>query len=74
MIAYTTAERAYDWWYTKDLGAVGVTTGPCPRVVRKVDVEDARAEQQLARYCSGLHMAVDQVGYDKLVEYKLVIG
>jgi len=73
MRCYTTAEKAYDWFGTRELAAVaGHTTGKFPKVVRLVELEDGRAEAQRARYASGLHLVADELEFIKLVGYKIV--
>lgn len=69
-ITYTTAPRDYDWFGTHEVEAVAGTSGG--KVVRKVSGPSERVEAQRARYDSGLHMAVDEQEWQKLVSYKLV--
>jgi hypothetical protein len=70
---YTTAEKAYDWWFTTEVSAcVAHTKGASSKPVRKVEIEDERVDEQVGRYQSGFHMAVDQDEWNKLVAYDLV--
>ena len=71
VVIYTTAPSDYDWSFTRELSAdVGkVSNG---KTIRKVEIVEARAETQCARYASGLHLAVDFAEFSKLLAYNLV--
>jgi hypothetical protein len=71
MITYTTAPRDYDWGWTRELDGCAATDKR-GRPVRKVVTIEGRGELQRDRYGSGLHMAVDEVEFRKLVDYGLV--
>lgn len=72
MIAYTTAPVDYDWFGTTTVQEnVGTTNRG--KIIRKVEIpSSSRADMQIGRYQSGLHLAVDQTEWDKLVGYDLV--
>ncbi len=71
-IIFTTAESAYDYGYvTVENDNVGKATNG--KTIRKVSIPDSHVDYQVGRYQSGLHMAVDQAEWDKLVGYKLVV-
>ena len=70
IVTYTTAPADYDWF-----GTVTVEVAGCDsrgRAVRKVTGPKAHVEAQRGRYGSGLHLAVDEAEWAKLVAYKLV--
>jgi len=69
-ITYTTAPADYDWFGTHTIEIAGKDSRG--RDVRKVSGPTSRVQAQRDRYGSGLHMAVDQTEWDKLVSYKLV--
>jgi hypothetical protein len=69
-ITYTTAPTDYDWFGTKTVALVGVDSRG--KTIRKVSGPSSRVEAQRGRYASGLHMAVDETEWQKLVDYKLV--
>lgn len=70
-ITYTTAPVDYDWFGTHTLEeCVGTASNSKP--IRKVAGPSDRVESQRGRYGSGCHMAVDEVEWNKLVNYKLV--
>jgi len=70
-ITYTTAPTNYDWFGTHTLEEnVGTTTNG--KTIRKVAGPATRVEAQRGRYGSGLHLAVDENEWDKLVRYELV--
>ena len=69
-VIYTTAPADYDWWLTT---AVGVAGKIGAKTVRKVEIPIGRIEEQCARYASGLHMAVDEAEWRKLVTYQLAV-
>lgn len=68
-VTYTTAPEDYDWFGTRTVGVAG--TDRRGRPVRKVEGPAGYAEGQRARYGSGLHMAVDEAEWRKLLEYGL---
>jgi hypothetical protein len=70
-IFYTTAESAYDYLYVT-VKSDNVGTASNGKVIRKVSIPYSRVDYQVGRYRSGLHMAVDQAEWDKLVGYGLV--
>lgn len=73
VVTYTTAPADYDWFGTRELDAwVGSTKAPGSKKVRKVVSPADEVENMRARYSSGLHMAVDETEWKKLVDYKLV--
>lgn len=67
---YTTAPEDYDWSWSKTVRVVG--TDKRGRPIRLVSTEKSRVEAQRDRYASGLHMAVDDTEWEKLVKYDLV--
>jgi len=71
VIVYTTAPADYDWFGTHTVKEnVGATRNG--KTVRKVEIPvGTRTDNQIGRYQSGLHMAVDQTEWDKLVGYEL---
>jgi hypothetical protein len=70
---YTTAPIDYDYNYVKVVGPiVAHTKGASPKPVRKVEIPASRVDYQVGRYQSGLHLAVDQDEWNKLVAYELV--
>lgn len=70
-VVFTTAPKDYDWAWTRTL-LDDVGEDRRGRKVRKVAIQKAKAPMQLDRYFSGLHLAVDQEEWDKLVKYDLV--
>lgn len=68
-ITYTTAPEAYDWFGTRTVEVAGSSGG---KAVRKVASDPAYVDCQRGRYRSGLHLAVAEAEWRKLVEYKLV--
>ncbi len=70
-VIYTTAEAAYDYGYVKVEDA-NVGTASNNKTIRKVLIPTKHIVYQVSRYQSGLHMAVDQEEFDKLVKYNLV--
>jgi hypothetical protein len=70
VITYTTAPVDYDWFGTETVKVVGKDKRG--KVIRQVSSDPNRAEAQRGRYMSGLHMAVDEAEWTKLVNYKLV--
>lgn len=74
VVTYTTATKDYDWLGTVELDPyVATTTGAGkPKTIRKVDSPADEVENMRARYSSGLHMAVNETEWKKLVAYKLV--
>lgn len=69
-ITYTTAPTDYDWFGTRTVALAGVDSRG--KTIRKVSGPSNRVEAQRGRYASGLHMAVDETEWKKLVDYKLV--
>jgi hypothetical protein len=69
-VTYTTAPVDYDWFGTRFLGVVG--RDKRGKEIRRVAGPSNRVEAQRARYGSGLHLAVDEAEWKKLVGYKLV--
>lgn len=67
---YTTADADYDWAWTKHLAVVGKDQKG--HAIRRVETESQHAQAQRSRYLSGLHMAVDEAEWQKLVAFKLV--
>ena len=67
---YTTAPEDYDWFGTRTVDPAAGTSQR-GRAVRKVAGPAGRVEAQRARYGSGLHLAVDEAEWCKLVEYGL---
>lgn len=67
---YTTAPPEYDWFGTFTEASAGTTSQG--KHVRKVRSDPAYVQSQRDRYGSGLHMAVDEVEWKKLVKYDLV--
>ena len=71
VVTYTTAPADYDWFGTRTLvGAAGITQRD--KAVRKVAGPARYLESQRDRYRSGLHMAVDEAEWRKLVSCELV--
>ncbi len=70
-VIYTTAPADYDWFGTTEVKA-DVGKNMRGQVIRKVEIEDSRAEAQCSRYSSGLHMYADETEWAKLVQFKLV--
>ena len=70
-MTYTTAPKDYDWFGTETVQAVS-GRDKRGRVIRKVRGPASYVESQRGRYGSGLHMAVDEPEWQKLVAYKLV--
>ena len=70
-MTYTTAPKDYDWFGTETVEAVA-GRDKRGRIIRKVRGPESYVEAQRARYGSGLHMAVDEPEWKKLVAYKLV--
>lgn len=69
---YTTAPESYDGFGTVTVREqVGTTHG---QAVRLVEVQDGYDGWQLARYGSGLHLAVSEEEWAKLVAYGLAEG
>ena len=71
MFIYTTAPKDYDWGFTTEVNA-NVGTASNGKTIRGVTIPDSRVDDQVGRYQSGLHMAVDETEWKKLVDYKLV--
>lgn len=69
-VTYTTADEAYDWFGTRTLGVVGKDKRG--KQIRRVASPSRGVEAQRGRYMSGLHLAVDDSEWKKLVDYKLV--
>ncbi len=70
-MSYTTAPKDYDWFGTETVEDVA-GRDKRGRAIRKVRGPASRVESQRGRYASGLHMAVDEPEWQKLVAYKLV--
>lgn len=69
VVTYTTAEEAYDGFGTQTAEVVGTTRG---KTIRKVTTPAQHVNWQRMRYGSGLHMAIDEAEFRKLVDYDLV--
>jgi hypothetical protein len=69
-VTYTTAPEDYDWFGTHTVAIVGTTDRG--KTVRKVLSDPNYLDGQRARYGSGLHLAVDETEWQKLVNYGLV--
>ena len=67
---YTTAPVDYDWFGTHTLRIVAKNKKG--QEIREVLSDPAHVKAQRQRYGSGLHLAVEETEYDKLVAYKLV--
>jgi len=65
---YTTAPKAYDGFSTKEI-EIGKYEMDKGKAIRKVEIEDKDLGWQLARYGSGLHLAVEQTSFDELCEF-----
>lgn len=70
VVTYTTAPVDYDWFGTHTVALVAVDNRG--KTIRKVKGPASRVGDQRGRYMSGLHMAVDEAEFKKLVAYKLV--
>lgn len=68
-VTYTTAPKDYDSWGTHTVAVAGTTDNG--KTVRKVASPPNYVEWQRDRYSSGLHMAVDETEWQKLVSYGL---
>jgi len=69
-VTYTTAPTDYDWFGTTTVAVAGVDKRG--KTIRKVTSPASRVDAQRGRYASGLHMAVDETEWQKLVSYNLV--
>lgn len=69
-VTFTTAPKDYDWAQTRTLGVVGKDKRD--KEIRKVASPKNRVDAQRGRYSSGLHLAVDEAEWNKLVQYELV--
>lgn len=70
VFTYTTAPSDYDWFGTATVRVVGHDKRGKP--IRLVTSDPKYAQSQRERYASGLHMAVDDTEWEKLVKYNLV--
>lgn len=70
VFTYTTAPTDYDWFGTTTVKIAGHDKRGRP--IRLVSSDPRHAQAQRDRYASGLHMAVDDTEWEKLVNYKLV--
>ena len=68
MRIYTTAPEGYDGFGTRRLHIAGTTHRG--QTVWEVEVEEGYSGWQLARYASGMHLAVPPEEWRKLIEYK----
>lgn len=70
VVTYTTAEEAYDGFGTQTEAIVGKTDRG--KTIRKVTTPARHVNWQRMRYGSGLHMAIDETEFQKLVDYGMV--
>lgn len=72
-ITYTTAPEDYDWFGTRTVEIAGTYLGTNnkQKPVRKVTGPKFRVEAQRDRYASGLHLAVDEKEWRKLLAFNL---
>lgn len=70
VFTYTTAPADYDWFGSKTVSIAGHDKRGRP--IRLVSSDPQHAQAQRERYMSGLHMAVDDTEWEKLVKYDLV--
>jgi hypothetical protein len=69
-ITYTTAPADYDWFGTRTVRIAG--RDKRGKTIRMVRSDPKHLQSQRDRYMSGLHMAVDETEWEKLVRYGLV--
>jgi len=70
---YTTAPAEYDYSYVTVLEECsGHSKGAAPKTYRKVSFPASRERHACGRYGSGLHPALPESEWAKLVEYGLV--